>query len=78
MDKENLLKYGPLAIVVISILLQWNMFARPADVEILHRVILTEVAERYVAKEQYNDVKTQMRDIQLKIDKIYDKIMGNK
>lgn len=78
MDKDAIIKYSPIVIVVISLLLQWNMFVRPEEQETLHRIILTEVAERYVAKEQYNDVKIQMRDIQLKIDKIYDKIMGVK
>lgn len=78
MDKENLLKYGPIAVVVISLLLQWNMFATPTDIEKTHREILSEVAGRYVAKEQFNDVKVDMRDMQLKIDRIYDKIIGDK
>lgn len=78
MDKETIIKYAPAAVVVIALLIQWNMFATPADMEIKHREILNEVAEKYVAKEQYNDVKEQMRDIQLKVDKIYDKIMGIK
>ena len=78
MDKETLIKYAPVAVVVIALILQWNLFVTPADVEIKHREILNEVAEKYVAKEQYNDVKSQMHDIQLKIDKIYDKIMGVK
>ena len=43
MDKEILVKYSPIAVVVIAIIVQWNMFARPIDVEIMHRVILDEV-----------------------------------
>lgn len=78
MDKEALIKYSPIAIVVISILLQWQMFARPADIEVLHREILIEVSNKYQTKEQANDMKLQLKDIQLKIDKIYDKVIGVK
>lgn len=78
MDKEILIKYSPMAIVVIAIILQWNMFARPIDVEVMHRVILDEVGEKYLTKEQAIDFKTQLGDMQKKIDKIYDKIMTNK
>lgn len=78
MDKEILVKYSPIAVVVIAIIVQWNMFARPIDVEIMHRVILDEVGEKYLTKEQAIDFKTQLGDMQRKIDKIYDKIMTNK
>ena len=78
MDKETLVKYSPIAVVVIAIIVQWNMFARPIDVEIMHRVILDEVGEKYLTKEQAIDFKTQLGDMQRKIDKIYDKIMTNK
>ena len=78
MDKEALIKYSPIAVVVIALLLQWNMFARPIDVEVMHRVILDEVAEKYLTKEQAIDFKTQLGDMQKKIDKIYDKIITTK
>ncbi len=78
MDKETIIKYAPAAVVAIALLIQWNMFATPTDVERKHREILNEVADKYVAKEQYIDVKEQMRDIQLKVDRIYDKIIGAK
>lgn len=78
MDKELIIRYAPVAVVVIAMVLQWNLFATPADMETKHREILNEVSEKYVAKEQYNDLKTQMHDIQIKVDKIYEKIVNIK
>lgn len=78
MDKETLIKYSPIAVVVIAIILQWNMFATPTDMERKHREILNEVAERYMTKEQASDFRIQLNDMQNKIDKIYDVIMTSK
>ena len=78
MDKEIIKQYAPIAFVVIALLFQWNVFSRPVDLELLHREILSEVAGKYVQKEQFNDLKVDMRDMQVKIDRIYDKIIGNK
>lgn len=78
MDKETLIKYSPIAVVVIAIILQWNMFATPTDMEKKHREILNEVAERYMTKEQASDFRIQLNDMQNKIDKIYDVIITSK
>ena len=78
MDKETLVKYSPIAVVVIALILQWNMFATPIDVEKKHREILNEVAERYMTKEQATDFRIQLNDMQNKIDKIYDVIITSK
>ena len=77
MDKELLLKYSPIAMVVIAVIIQWNMFATPTDVERKHREILNEVSEKYMTKEQAGDFKIQLSDMQNKIDKIYDVIIQN-
>ncbi|DAB04734.1 TPA: hypothetical protein CPT89_00990 [Candidatus Gastranaerophilales bacterium HUM_11] len=72
MDKDTLIKFAPGAVVVISILFQWHLFVTPEKLEIKHREILKDVAETYTTKEQYNDLKGQISDMQKKIDKIYD------
>ncbi len=78
MDKENILKYAPIVLVVVAMLFQYNLFVTPEKLEIKHREILNDVSERYTTKEQYNDVKTQLSVMQSKIDKIYDIITTNK
>lgn len=72
MDKDTLIKYSPVACVVIASIFQWNLFVTPEKLEIKHREIMRDVAESYTTKEQYNDLKTQLADMQKKIDKIYD------
>lgn len=72
MDKETALKYAPTVVVLLSLIFQWNLFVTPEKLEIKHREILKDVSETYTTKEQYNDLKTQLGDMQKKIDKIYD------
>lgn len=72
MDKDTIFKYGPLALVVVSIILQWGLFVTPERLEIKHREILKDVAQVYSTKEQYNDLKGQLNNMSVKIDKIYD------
>lgn len=61
---------------------QWHLFVTPEALETKHREILKDVAQIYVPKEQYNaqhaELKSQICDIQMKIDKIYDIIINDK
>lgn len=75
MDKETVIKYSPMAILLISLIIQWNLFVTPEKLEIKHREILQEIAQNYTTKEQSNDYKTQLNDMQKKLDKIYDIIV---
>lgn len=77
MDKETLIKFAPCIFATIMIIIQWNLFVTPEKLEIKHREILKDVSTTYATKEQYNDLKTQLNDMQKKIDKIYD-IITNK
>ena len=74
MDKDSVIKYAPIALVIIGLIFQWNLFVTPERLEIKHREILNDVAARYTTKEQHNDLKEQLSDMQKKIDKIYDVI----
>ena len=76
MEKDTLIKYAPIAVIVIAMIMQWNLFVRPEQQEALHREILIEVSNKYMTKEQANDMKVQLKDIQNKVDKIYDKVIG--
>lgn len=78
MNNEQLLKYAPIAVVVIALIIQWNMFATPAEVETKHRLIMAEVAEKYVTKEENQSTKEELREIKAKVDKIYDILINQK
>ena len=79
MDMNNLIKdYGPLAAIIVVILIQWNVFVTPEKLEIKHREILQEVSQIYTTKEMSNQFNAKLEDMQHKIDKIYDKIINPK
>jgi len=82
MDKKNKVVeyslYGAVAVFVIGIIIQWQMFATPAQVEEKHRLIMAEVAEKYVTKEENRNQKEELRDMKTKIDKIYDLLINQK
>lgn len=78
MDRQMIEKYGPIALVVIALLIQWNIFVTPEKLEVKHREILEEVADKYTTKEMSNQFNLKLDDMQRKIDRIYDKIISNK
>lgn len=77
MDKQ-IYRYLPAAIMCIILIFQYNIFVTPEKLEVKHREILSDVARNYTTKEQYNDLKAQLDAMQVKIDKIYDVIIGGK
>ena len=75
LDLENLIKYAPFMLIILTFFLSFRFFVTPEQVEIKHREILKEVSEQYTTKEQSNDLKAQLNDMQQKIDKIYEKLI---
>lgn len=78
MDKEVLTRYAPLALIIFAIFFQYNLFVTPQELEKQHREVLEEVSEKYMTKEESNNLKAQLSDMQKKVDKIYDVIIGGK
>jgi hypothetical protein len=78
--EKYLSRYLPIGVVIVALLFQYNLFVTPEKLEVKHREILTDIAQTYSTKEQYNDLRTQLSLMQAKIDKIYDVIIegGNK
>ena len=72
MDKDVMARYAPLAVVIIGLIFQWNLFVTPEKLEIKHRQVLMDVASMYTTKEQHNDLKEEINDMKKKIDKIYE------
>ena len=74
--KDNIIKYSPIVLVVITMIFQWHLFVSPEQLEKKHRDILADVSKNYVTKDlynaQYQDIKHQMNDMQSKLDKIYE------
>ena len=76
--EKYLYRYLPVVIMCIALICQYNIFVTPEKLEVKHREILTEISKNYSTKEQYDDLKAQLNAMQLKIDKIYDVIIGGK
>lgn len=76
--EKYLYRYLPVGIMCIALIFQYNIFVTPEKLEVKHREILTEISKNYSTKEQYDDLKSQLNAMQLKIDKIYDVIIGGK
>lgn len=74
MDKDLLIRYSPIAVVVIFLILQWNLFVTPVQQEKLHREILQEVASLYVTQKEYSLQQSQIQTMAMQISKIYDKM----
>lgn len=72
MDNASLVKYGPIALVVIAIVFQWNLFVTPEKLEEKHRLIMEEVSKNYVTKAENQTQKDELKEMKAKIDKIYD------
>ena len=75
MDREYLFKYAPAIIVCAAVLLQYNLFVTTERLEQTHREILTEVAQVYITKSEFGNMKDQIMDINKKVDKIYDTLI---
>ncbi len=78
MNKDWLYKYTPLVLMCIAILLQYNLFVTPEKLEHTHREILTEVAQVYITKSEFGNMKEQIGDINQKLDKIYDTLINER
>ncbi len=78
MDRQFIHKYAPAIIVCIAILFQYNLFVTPERLEQTHREILTEVAQVYITKSEFGNMKEQIMDINRKVDKIYDTLINER
>lgn len=77
MDKDILIKYGPIAGVVIAIIFQYNIFVTPDKLEIKHRQIMEDISKIYVTKDENEAQKEELKDMKSKIDKIYDLLINS-
>ena len=78
MDKEYIYKYAPAFIVCVAPLIQYNLFVTPEKLEQTHREILSEVAQVYITKSEFGNMKEQIMDINKKVDKIYDTLINER
>lgn len=76
MSESVFIQYAPIIIVVFVFLVQQRLVVTPDQLEKKHREILDDVDKKYTTKEAHGLFQNQMDDMQAKIDKIYDVIIG--
>lgn len=78
MDKFIFYKYIPVIVMSFAIIFQYNLFVTPEKLEQKHREILSEVAQVYITKSEFGNMKEQLIDINKKVDKIYDTLINER
>lgn len=72
MNMETVMYYSPVLVVVLVFLIQQRIVVTPEELERKHREILSDIEERFVSRNSYDELKSQFSDMKDKIDKIYD------
>lgn len=78
MDKDTFIKYSPIIILVMGFFLTYNVFITPAALEERLNKYDEHIEATYATKAEVSRHQKQLDDIFLKIDKIYDYIIGKK
>ena len=69
---DNWVQYAPYVLMVIVFCVSYNIFVTPKE--------LSKILEKYVLKETYlvttSEMKSDVSDIKIKVDKIYDKLIS--
>lgn len=78
MDKENIIKYSPIIIVIMGFFISYNVFVTPANLEERLNKFDEHIAATYGTKAESLSHQRQLDVISTKIDKIYDYIIGKK
>jgi hypothetical protein len=69
---DNWVQYAPYILMAIVFCVSYNIFVTPKE--------LGKILEKYVLKETYivtqQEMKSDVSDIKIKVDKIYDKLIS--
>ncbi len=76
MDMTNLKQYSVMALVGILIvsLLKLNLFVTQAQLEQQLRILEAQIRTEYATKQDIQEIKDSISDINRKLDKFYDKV----
>lgn len=76
-DFEKIKEYTPFIIItVFAFFVQYNVFVTPKELSNTKDKIMAEVKAEYATKKDADFLHEQFSDMKIKIDKIYDKMIG--
>lgn len=70
--EDKIIEYAPIIIVVIMFAIQQKVFVTPSQLEKARREIMEDIDQKYATTLTVNELKEQFRDLNDKLDKIYD------
>lgn len=73
----DFIAFSPFLILALLFFLQNKFFTTPEQLEKLHTEILKEMEKRYLPMISGNEIRKQITEIKIKIDKIYDFFIQN-
>ena len=78
LDLDTLIKFSPVIIVIFVFFMSYKVFVTPVDLE--HRLLKYDehIEKLYATKKEVEQQGKELDTISVKIDKIYDYIIGKK
>ena len=77
-DLDTIVKFSPVIIVIFVFFMSYKIFVTPVDLEHRLQQYDAQIERKYATKTEIEQQEKQLNTISVKIDKIYDYIIGKK
>ena len=77
-DIDTLIKFSPVIIVIFVFFMSYKIFVTPVDLEHRLQQYDAQIERKYASKTEVEQQRKEVDTISVKIDKIYDYIIGKK
>ncbi len=78
LDVDTLIRFSPVIIVIFCFFMSYKVFVTPVDLERRLQKYDEHIEKMYATKTEVEQQEKQLNIISVKIDKIYDYIIGKK
>lgn len=77
-DVDTVIKFSPVIVVIFCFFMSYKLFVTPVDLEHRLQKYDEHIEKIYATKTEVEQQEKQLNTISVKIDKIYDYIIGKK
>lgn len=77
-DLDTIIKFSPVIVVIFVFFMSYNIFVTPVALEHRLQQYDAQIERKYATKTEIEQQEKQLNTISIKIDKIYDYIIGKK
>lgn len=78
LDLDTVIKFSPVIVVIFCFFMSYKVFVTPVDLERRLQKYDEHIEKMYATKTEVEQQEKQLNTISVKIDKIYDYIIGKK